>query len=224
MTYLNYVCDAVVIAVLLFFCLRGRKKGLVLTLCSLLAFFVALIGARAAADAFTPAVSDALQPRFAALIEQSLPAGGETAAASSSQEGGAIDSILRSAGLSGGIGRTLTKRILEQTAKTMGGVSSALSRALADTVARVLVFCVSFLAILIIWSLLSRALDLAARLPVIHTLNRFFGGLIGLAEGMLILFLAIRLIGGVIPQETVEKTFLLRFFFQSNPIKLLTEI
>lgn len=223
MSYAQYIYDGVAVLVLLIFCVRGWKKGLLLTICSLLAFFVALIGARAAADRFTPAVADALQPRIAASIEKSLSSGGTAAAAASSsaQESGAIGSILDSLGLSG---LNLKKNVLEQVSKAVGSAGAALSWTLADTVARVLVFCVSFLVILAAWFLVSRALDLTTHLPVIHSMNRFLGGLFGLAEGMLILFLAARLFGGLIPKETVEKTLLLRFFFQTDSLHLLPEI
>ena len=44
MTY--WIYDAVIAVVLLVFFLRGRSKGLVLSLCGLLAVFVALVGAK----------------------------------------------------------------------------------------------------------------------------------------------------------------------------------
>ena len=65
--YLIY--DAVIVAILAYFFLRGRKKGLILTLCGLAAFFVAIIGARMASDAFAPKVADLLQPRFSSVGE-----------------------------------------------------------------------------------------------------------------------------------------------------------
>ena len=43
MNYIYY--DVIIAAVLLFFLWRGYRRGFVLTLCSLLAVFVALIGA-----------------------------------------------------------------------------------------------------------------------------------------------------------------------------------
>ena len=57
MNYLIY--DAVIALVLLFFFWRGYAKGFVLTLCSLLAVFVALIGASFLSNALAEPVAKA---------------------------------------------------------------------------------------------------------------------------------------------------------------------
>ena len=80
-------------------------------------------------------------------------------------------------------------------------------------------------------SLISSALDLAgtvlnlvARLPGLHTLNRTGGAILGLLKGCAVLFLCawvLRYLGSVIPEETVEQTHLLKFFMTTNPFTLL---
>ena len=75
MNYTHLIYDGVIVAILAYFFLRGRKKGLILTLCGLAAFFVAIIGARMTSDAFAPRVADMLQPHFSSAIEVHLSNG-----------------------------------------------------------------------------------------------------------------------------------------------------
>ena len=60
MSYIVY--DIGIAAVLLFFVWLGYRKGLVLTLCSLLAVFVALIGASFLSNALAEPVAKAIEP------------------------------------------------------------------------------------------------------------------------------------------------------------------
>ena len=67
MPYFAY--DLAAAAILLLFALWGSRKGLVLTLCSLLAVFVALIGAAFLSDALAEPVAKAVEPMVAARIQ-----------------------------------------------------------------------------------------------------------------------------------------------------------
>ncbi|MBE6973000.1 MAG: hypothetical protein E7440_03855 [Ruminococcaceae bacterium] len=229
MTYLIY--DAVILVLLLFFFLRGRKKGLVLTLCGLATIFIALFGARMASDFFAPTIADLLAPRFSPVIEEQLDNGLEEKLnemlASGEEGGNLLVDLLTKFGLYDDVSSAIQNAVSGQTAQTITDVAISLSHAVAEVVAGVLVFVVAFLAIIVLWFFLSHALDLAARLPVINGLNRTLGGLFGLLEGMLLLFLiawVMRLLGGVIPEEAVNQTTLLNFFFTTNPISLIAGI
>ena len=229
MTY--WIYDAVIAVILLVFFLRGRSKGLILSLCGLLAVFVALVGAKMASDALAPQAAKAMQPHFASAIEQQLEVNldGKLDALLQPGEGeeNAIISLLTSLGFYDEVSAAIRDTVTGQAAQTAADVAVSLAGAVAEVVAGVLVFVVAFLAISVAWFLLSRVLDLAARLPVIHGLNRLLGGLFGLAKGALVLFLAawvVRLLGNVIPQGTVDQTVLLRFFCTTNPLSLITGI
>lgn len=231
MPYIHLLYDGIIVATLLFFFLRGRRKGLILALCGLVAFFVAIIGARMATEVFTPNVADLLQPGFSSAIETQLDNGLaeklNELLNSAEQSDNAIIDFLTGLGFYDDVANSIRNAIAGQAAQTVADVALALARTVAEVVASVLVFVVAFLLITVAWFLLSHALDLAARLPIIHGLNRTLGGLFGLLQGMLLLFLiawVLRLLGGVIPQETVEQTTLLKFFCTSNPLSLITGI
>ena len=85
-----------------------------------------------------------------------------------------------------------------------------------------LVAVCAFAAVLVGWFLLSHALDLAFKLPVLSTLNHWTGAGVGLIKGGLILFIAAWLLkGSFIPSQAIENTFLLNFFCTSSPFSLL---
>lgn len=228
MTY--WIYDGVIGLVLLFFYLRGRSKGLILSLCGLLAVFVALAGAKMASDAMTPQVATMLQPHFTTAIEQQLqvdPGVGMDALLQPDGKDNALLDLLNSLGFYDEVSSAIRDTITDQAVQTVADVARSLAGAVAEVVAGVLVFVVAFLVILVVWFLLGKVLDLAAKLPVLHGLNRLLGGLFGLVKGALLLFLAawvVRLLGNVIPQETVDQTVLLRFFCTTNPLSLITGI
>ena len=229
--YMHLIYDGAIVAILAYFFLRGRKKGLILALCGLAAFFVAIIGARMASDAFAPKVAHMLQPHFSTVIEAHLGHGLEERLdellTAGEQGDNAIAKLLTTLGFYDEVADTIRSAVSGQAAQTAADVAVALARSVAEVVAGVLVFIAAFLLITVGWFLLSHALDLAARLPILNGLNRTLGGLFGLLQGMLLLFLVawvLRLMGGVIPQDTVEQTTLLKFFCTTNPISLITGI
>ena len=64
----TYIIDIAIFLALAFFAWRGAKRGLILTLFSLLAIFVAFFGARAVASTFSQPVADILRPSILSLI------------------------------------------------------------------------------------------------------------------------------------------------------------
>ena len=102
--------------------------------------------------------------------------------------------------------------------------AAAVAASIAETVAYMLLFVAGFVIVLVAWTVFSHALDLVARLPGLHFLNKTGGALLGLVKGCAILFLCawvIRYLGHIIPEETVEQTTLLKFFLTTNPVALI---
>jgi len=86
-------------------------------------------------------------------------------------------------------------------------------------------FLLSFLALLILLKILLKALDLVTLLPVIHGLNALGGGLLGLIEGALVLFLAVwvaRKFGVSFETELFEGAHILRIFTANTPLGVLS--
>jgi uncharacterized membrane protein required for colicin V production len=93
------------------------------------------------------------------------------------------------------------------------------------TAAYLILFLLGFALILIAWKLISHALDLVARLPGLHFLNKTCGALFGLVQACVLLFVAawlLQFFGHVLPESLVNQTHLLKFFMTTNPLSLLS--
>ena len=222
------IADGLVLAVLLIFACIGARRGLILSLCGLLAFVVAFLGASFAARTLSPAVADALEPKFAAAIEEQLnesirqqAEAGEAAVLSPDDVPleGVLDALREM-----GFYETLINTVDRAVESGMTAVAASAAAAIAQSAAYLILFLLGFFLILLAWRLLSRALDLVARLPGLHFLNKTGGALFGLVQGCIILFVAawlLQFFGQVLPRELVEQTVLLKFFMTTNPFSLL---
>lgn len=229
-TYL--ILDLAVLLVLLLFAALGARRGLILSLCGLAALLVAVLGASFTARTLSPMVADALEPRFASAIEaqlnESLQEQAQEGAAALTPEDVPLDGVLNAL-RDMGFYETLIDRVDQavEAGMTHAAASAAASvaAAVAQSVAYAVLFLAAFLIILILWKLLSRALDLVARLPGLHFLNKTGGALFGLVQACVLLWIALWALqfwGGVLPADAAQRTHLLAFFMEYDPISLLT--
>lgn len=224
--------DLAIIGILVLFFLYGRNKGFILSLCGLLAIFVAIIGAKICTDLFAPIVTQTIAPRFSAVLEEQItqnlgPRLNDFLAGGGQLPEGAITDALKQFGLYDVLVRSIRDTIAAQSVQTVAGIASALAWEVAELISTVLVFVVSFLLLSAAWFVVSHVLNLAAKLPIIHGLNGLLGGAFGLLQGAMLLFLAawaMRVAGSVIPEEIVAQTHLLKFFCQTNPMDLIASI
>ena len=226
------IADGLVLAVLLIFACIGARRGLILSLCGLLAFVVAFLGASFAARTLSPAVAGALEPKFAAAIEEQLnesirqqAEAGEAAVLSPDDVPleGVLDA-LREMGFYETLINTVDRAVESGMTAVAASAAAAVAAAIAQSAAYLILFLLGFFLILLAWRLLSRALDLVARLPGLHFLNKTGGALFGLVQGCIILFVAawlLQFFGQVLPRELVEQTVLLKFFMTTNPFSLV---
>ena len=226
------IADGLVLAVLLIFACIGARRGLILSLCGLLAFVVAFLGASFAARTLSPVVADALEPKFAAAIEEQLnesirqqAEAGEAAVLSPDDVPleGVLDA-LREMGFYETLINTVDKAVESGMTAAAASAAAAVAAAIAQSAAYLILFLLGFFLILLAWRLLSRALDLVARLPGLHFLNKTGGALFGLVQGCIILFVAawlLQFFGQMLPRELVEQTVLLKFFMTTNPFSLV---
>ena len=226
------IADGLVLAVLLIFACIGARRGLILSLCGLLAFVVAFLGASFAARTLSPVVADALEPKFAAAIEEQLnesirqqAEAGEAAVLSPDDVPleGVLDA-LREMGFYETLINTVDRAVESGMTAVAASAAAAVAAAIAQSAAYLILFLLGFFLILLAWRLLSRALDLVALLPGLHFLNKTGGALFGLVQGCIILFVAawlLQFFGQMLPRELVEQTVLLKFFMTTNPFSLL---
>ena len=226
------IYDLIILAVLLLFALWGMHRGLVLTFFSLVAVLIGIVGAVLVANLWAPAVAGwvqpVLQPTVSSAIEAALPESAEQADLPIDD----LIALLQDADLPFGLGDyledVLTEDLSLSTQTLVESLSQSLSGQLAQTIAYVGLFLVSFLLILILWMILGRTLDLVARLPGLHFLNKTGGFVLGAAKGMLLLFVCAWLIRwlwiDLIPADALSQSKLLHFFVTFHPLDALTKL
>jgi len=238
------LADVAVVVILLLLGLRGRRIGLILTLCSLLGVIVAFIGAGLVADSLAPKVAQIIEPKISEMIEDRLEKAltGEKSETAGVVSGKAseelseeekiqlskfsVDDVINRLKESGKFQYLLDKvtEALEKGKKDAAKTGAeTVSSSVAETVAHALVFVASFVVILLLWTLMSHALDLVAKLPVLHFFNKTGGFLLGIAKGILVLFVVLRaaeFLGDFIPAGMAEHTILLKWFLTTDPFTL----
>lgn len=212
------VYDIVILLVLAAFALWGMRRGFVMTLCSLIALLVALVGALAVTNFFAPAVAGwlepVIQPSVAAAVEEALPEEATQAGLSREQ----LLELLEQTDLPFGLEDSLAELVEQlptlEPQTVVEDVALSLTQKAAQMIAKALVFLVCFVLILILWHLLAHALDLVARLPGLHFLNRVGGLALGAVRGAVFVFACLWLLrfSGLLPQQAADGSALLPFF------------
>lgn len=220
--------DLALLAVLVLFIWLGARKGFILTLCSLIAVIVALVGANLIADALAPKAAEVIQPRLEQSIQESLE---QKALEVHAQDSLGVADVLAVLKEKGGLYEWAADGLADAL-RTTPGVSESIAHqaavaasALAEQLARDIIFSVSFLLVLVAWFFISHALDLVSKLPVINSLNHTLGGAMGAVKGLLILYIAAWVLcslTGTVSPETAEETYLLSFLLAHSPLDLLT--
>ena len=85
----------------------------------------------------------------------------------------------------------LEEAVEEQVLEVTTTAAAAVAAYLAQLVANALLFGLSFLLILLVWFLVSRALDLTFRLPILSAVNTVGGLVIGLVKGVLLMLVVV---------------------------------
>lgn len=223
MTYLLY--DAAILAVLVICLAVGCHRGLLLSLCGLVVVVAAYVGAGVAADTLATPVSDFLQPKLAETIEDGITR--HMANDTHAEEEAPLDALQDMGGLYAWAAEQLEDvqaEIGQAIADSVTAVAVAAAGAVAARLAHSILFVVAFAVLFLLLTLLLHALDFVAKLPGLHFCNALGGGIIGLAKGVLYIFVAVCLLqifGKLLTDEVLEQTYLTHYFVEYNPILLL---
>lgn len=222
------IIDAIVVAVLLAFAIWGARQGLVRALAGLVMVIVALVGAGMIAATFSgPAaklVAPVIQKHITSRVEEAITV--QTGAAlEEAGEETQMEGLLALLGLDEDVRNSLAEQAEERVRETGASIVSAVVESLVGSIAYGVLFILAFLALLLLLHVLVGAMDLVMKLPLLHGLNSLGGGVLGLAEGALVLFLAVwaaRRLGISFETETLAEAHILRIFTTNTPLSLLS--
>ena len=233
MTHLHLIIDLILLAILLIFAFLGAKRGLILSLFSLLSVLVAFVGAILISNYCAPPVAEWMGPMISPKIESAVESALPDQLAGAELTTDNIILMIENADLPLGLDKILAKYLTEhpidlETGAITKTMTAFLTEKISIAITYILLFLVSFILILLIWKLLSRTLDLVAKLPGLNLINRVGGFLFGLLRVSIVLFvlawLVRLLLNDWIPQQLIEQTYLLRFFMTVNPLDYLANL
>lgn len=191
----SLLLDLVLLLLLILFFVQGFRRGFVLTLCSLLAVFVALAGGWYLAAHYVQPVQDILEPKLLERLAPDLP-----------EAPGEGDGEAQS------VAESVQKQVEDAARAAQTAVMVQQAKALAALTARVLLFLAGFVGVLLVWLLLCHGLDLVAKLPGLNALNKAMGGILGLMKGLVLLLVLQWLLCdtlALIPDQVAEGSYVL---------------
>lgn len=223
MSNVYIIIDIVIVLALAFFAWRGAKKGLILSVLSLVGLVVAFFGARFVSTHFYEPVADIIQPGIYQNIEElegkALEDVNIDQSITSSKD--SLLEILRENEIFPGLVEMIEDLDLEDGPES---ATESLSHTLADMIAKVALFALAFIVILLLWFLITRLLDLAFKLPILATINTVGGLVLGLAKAVLMVIVLVwvgQMVGWLPAEPTTP---ILSLFTLSNVENLLSRI
>lgn len=209
--------DLILLLVLIVFILSGYRRGLILSLCSLLILIISCLGASAAQEILTPRITAQLTPQVTAIISQNLEtvvaeSAGNALSESGSSIGTQIGGISQILGLD--LDQAIENAVESAAAPLVASAAQALAESLVNAFAGTLVFLAAFLILYLLLRSVELGFNAVDRLPVIHTLNHLGGGVVGCISGAFTLVMISALLKNTefFPDETF-----------SGPISLLLQ-
>jgi uncharacterized membrane protein required for colicin V production len=183
------IFDALILGALSFFALRGLKKGLVMSVASVLILVISLLGANYAVKTFSPLAEVIIEPMVSGWVDTNA--------------GNIIADAVPD------IGFGIADAIANQAKK-------ALTSTLAATIAKAFTFIAAFLVITLLLSFAAKLLNIIAKLPILNTLNKLGGVAGGLIQGTIIVWMAVFIFSAtnVITEDIASGTVLLKFFMR----------
>lgn len=200
--------DIILLLVFIVFVLSGYRRGLILSLCSLLILVLSCLGASVAQEVLTPRVTERMMPQVTELIEEKLEDTLEESTEHALTESGdsvvgaQVDSIAQLFGID--LDAVLGEAAEQVAEPLIARAAQAMAQAFVEAFAGTLIFMAAFLIIYLLMKSLELGINTVDRLPVIHTLNHLGGGVIGGVSGAFTLVMVMALLRGtgVFPEDS----------------------
>lgn len=223
------IIDAIVVVLLVAFTVFGARRGLLRALAGLLIVVMALVGAGMIAATFSGPAAKLVAPvigkRIARQVDEAMAVQAESMQLP--EEDGAFDveDLLALLGLDEAVRDSVAERARETIRDTGVSLATALVESIAQSIIYGVLYILSFLALMVLLHVLARAMDLLLKLPGLHGMNALGGGLLGLIQGALLLFLAVwaaRQMGVSFEEAPWEEAHIFRIFTTHTPLSVLS--
>ena len=224
------IIDIIVAAVLLGFTAYGARRGLLQTMAGLVIVVVALVGAGIIAATFSGPAAKLVAPAIEKHIESQVDAALEEQAKEhpmqeADVEADWLEDLLERLGMDRDVRESMAKRAGETVRDTGVSIAAAVVESIASSFIYGILYILSFALLLLLLHVLVGAMGLVFKLPGLRGLNALGGGLLGLIEGALLLFLAVwaaRRLGVSFEAEPFASAHILAVFTTHTPLSVLT--
>ena len=242
---IGILLDVILVIIALLCIKKGSKDGFAKTIVSFFGIFIAIILAATLSKpianyAYTGFVQKPIENAITASIETQLDKASSNPSAQQLLEGveGAIDkfpAFIKNALQTEEMKAEISDKIVELHSADL----SEFSHKITDTIIKpilisvisAIVFVIIFLAVFLICILLSKALKIVNKLPLLGGVNSLLGGIIGLLKGIIIAliinFVIVSVtssgtnIFGIITAETVQSSLIMKNLAPINPLNSL---
>ena len=226
----SIIIDGALLVLLLLGYLIGAHRGLFKSLMGFVVVIAALVGSMLIADAFTEPVTEFIMPKVEEKVTEwlSIPEGltmGQFAAGMASSDSATIPTFsewfekLEKWGAG--------NRFADKIKDSASNAAQTAAHALVESIVHTALLLLCFVGLLIVLKLLVGLMDHLFDLPVLKTLNDVGGGVLGLLEAALLIYLAVFLaphFGVTFLRDNAENTYLLKFFSTYTPFTLLAAL
>lgn len=220
------IIDAVVVLILAGFTVFGAKRGLLRTLAGLVIVVVALVGAGMIATTFSGPAAKLAAPLIEKQIEKKIDAAiAESAPSSHVDEDSQLEGLLSLLGLDTEVRSSLMEKTRDTVRDTGVSVVTAVVTGVAQSMIYGVLYILSFVALTVLLHVLFKAMGLLTKLPGLRSLNALGGGVLGLIEGGLLLFLAVwaaRRLGVSFEAQPFADAHIMAVFTTHTPLSVLT--
>ena len=216
------------LAVLTYCALRGWRRGLIMTVFSMFATVIAIaISAQLSPQLSRTWQNTAFYEKVSERVEMTLFKGQDSQ--NDGEEGEDNRGVINSLPLPDVVQNVLASN--DDVQNNMLGVS-AFRKYIADSVTGIILNAISFVLVFvgvsIIMRIIIRCLNLLSRLPVIHTMNKMGGMLVGLLKGLILLWLICIVItimsgteAGIYLYGQINESPFLKYIYDNNMIMAL---
>ena len=224
---MNIIIDLVLLGIIALCAWTGYRKGFILGITGIVALVIAFFGANLVAETYASEFNTMLEPFISGIVDESVDE------AQAEQNISATDAVSQEEVYSVsyeslrkiGIIKTAASNLAEELSESVSSVGQTLKSALVDqlcqTAGYVLLLFISFVLIVIIFTVIGNVINLAFKLPGLELINDILGTAFGLVKGLVFAFAIawlLRFTGLLISEETVEKTIVLEWLMEHNPI------
>ncbi len=207
--------DALIILIILLRTYRGAVRGFFLALSSAVAIIGGLVGGLWIADRYSASLlRSVLMPWVDKMFGPDIQVPDSVAK---------LTELLEHVKLPAFLTTGVPQEAMSRASEAGSGLLGAAKELIALRGAEIIVFVCSFFLIFAVIKLLLHGLNLLFRLPVIGTINRILGALFGGVSGVLVaavllaaayyFFPSLSVSGGVLSPESLEKTYITKYFF-----------